>query len=565
MSSHILTAAEIETWAVELLEQFPLPNLLRGLEYQETGRVRAFDVFGETLTAHVRGTSGYLVEIDLATFPLGSACTCPSEAAGCKHMAAVILQWYAIAGSPRQLVESLRGRVQPRQSERVLGAMSGEVSRTPVTQAQTKTLPTAPVAPKAPNLESSLTVWDTYLRFQWQNVSTVMRAAPGFRENRTASAVWNQVLGVAREWPEPQRRLYQVFASAIGCLEIARTMVLNQGTPGDTMVQFYAKMDLQMLVDELDHSIRLFVRHGIVLDVEATDALVNMSRELLLFAGPFGVLLMKYQSLWGNLLHDVERIEREIAWLDRRSRESAAASEGWDPVVGTLARIHLLAQSERNHDALIEFISLYDGLLEERSPQVELCASVAIGVMGWNRAMELWPAVQKWVDALAPYVTRRELSAYFDQFCQWAILSAQASGQRDWLRGVLLDLRPRSMKFYINLLIEENRPESDREWAEYHMSRRSWPSELDREQARVLELRNPAALLPIYHLAICERIDEKNKESYRLAVRWLRKLDTLYKKQKRRDRFLLYVRMLAKRYARLRSLIGMFQKAGWLE
>lgn len=584
MSSHILTAAEIEALAAELLEQFPLAILMRGLEYQETGRVKAFDVFGERLTAHVRGTSGYLVEIDLATFPLGSVCTCPYEVPVCKHMAAVILQWYAIAGSPRQLVESIRGPIQARHDER-LGAIWANASRAPGTESGgatggsrgtktgvdarglpgSKTQPPVPVPPKAPGRESPFSAWDAYLRFQWQNVSTIMRSVPGFRENRTASAVWSQVDAICREWPEPQRRLYRVVSSLIACVEIARTMGMNERTPGDSMIQFYAKMDLQMLVDELDNAIRALVRLDTMLEPEATELLVGLSRELLLFAGRFGVLLIKYQSLWGNLLDDGERIEREIAWLDGRLRQSADAPEGFDPAVGTLARVHLLSQNDRSEDALVAFMSLYKGEIDAHSSQVELCPPFAMGVMSWNRDMEVWPAVQQWVDALAPYMPKREWSPYFDEFCQCAVASAQASGQWDWLRGVLKGLRPRSMKFYMGLLIEENKPESDREWAEHHMSRRSWPSELDRQEARVLELRNPAVLLPIYHLAICQKIEEKNKDSYHLAVRWLRKLDTLYKKQKRRDRFLLYVRMLAKRYSRLRTLIGMFQKAGWLD
>lgn len=53
-----------------------------------------------------------------------------------------------------------------------------------------------------------------------------------------------------------------------------------------------------------------------------------------------------------------------------------------------------------------------------------------------------------------------------------------------------------------------------------------------KEPLKDIEKEAPEAALPLYHLAATEAIEERNRKSYRRAVRYLKKLRTLYKRLK---------------------------------
>lgn len=60
--------------------------------------------------------------------------------------------------------------------------------------------------------------------------------------------------------------------------------------------------------------------------------------------------------------------------------------------------------------------------------------------------------------------------------------------------------------------------------------------------------------LPLYHLAAVEAIEERNRKSYRRAVRYLKKLRTLYKRLKRTDEWDAFIIHIANLHSRLRAL-----------
>ena len=60
-------------------------------------------------------------------------------------------------------------------------------------------------------------------------------------------------------------------------------------------------------------------------------------------------------------------------------------------------------------------------------------------------------------------------------------------------------------------------------------------------------------LLPILHQAVDGLIEQKNRVSYKQAVRLLKKLRTIYKKLKRVPEWEAFIDKLLKRYKRLRA------------
>jgi uncharacterized Zn finger protein len=68
-----------------------------------------------------------------------------------------------------------------------------------------------------------------------------------------------------------------------------------------------------------------------------------------------------------------------------------------------------------------------------------------------------------------------------------------------------------------------------------------------------LEKTDLRLVLPLYHQDAERYILEKNRQSYKQAVRLLKKLAGFYKKLKEQDRWQLYIGQLAERHSRLRA------------
>nr|MBS9408505.1 hypothetical protein [Streptococcus oralis] len=62
-----------------------------------------------------------------------------------------------------------------------------------------------------------------------------------------------------------------------------------------------------------------------------------------------------------------------------------------------------------------------------------------------------------------------------------------------------------------------------RTWAELQLLHGFEAIELLKEPLKDIEKEAPEAALPLYHLAATEAIEERNRKSYRRAVRYLKK------------------------------------------
>jgi uncharacterized Zn finger protein len=77
--------------------------------------------------------------------------------------------------------------------------------------------------------------------------------------------------------------------------------------------------------------------------------------------------------------------------------------------------------------------------------------------------------------------------------------------------------------------------------------------ELHPEELHLLEKEDLKLLLPLYHQAVERCILEKNRTSYKDAVKLLKKLKTYYKRLKQQQRWEQYIVRLAAQYTRLRA------------
>lgn len=92
-----------------------------------------------------------------------------------------------------------------------------------------------------------------------------------------------------------------------------------------------------------------------------------------------------------------------------------------------------------------------------------------------------------------------------------------------------------------------------RKWMELHLFLGFDWNALDSYRLKMIQKEAPSVLLPFYHRGVEEKINERNRKSYKEAVRLLKKLLGIYKKEKKLSYWDAYFPELANRTKRLRS------------
>ncbi|MNY43599.1 hypothetical protein D3C86_1785730 [compost metagenome] len=93
-----------------------------------------------------------------------------------------------------------------------------------------------------------------------------------------------------------------------------------------------------------------------------------------------------------------------------------------------------------------------------------------------------------------------------------------------------------------------------RDWMDYQLSSGKVPSDFRVSDLQPVEKHAPELLLPFYHQAAERFVLEKNRHSYKAAVKLLKRLAKLYKKMKREERWGEFLDAFTTRHSRLRAL-----------
>jgi len=92
-------------------------------------------------------------------------------------------------------------------------------------------------------------------------------------------------------------------------------------------------------------------------------------------------------------------------------------------------------------------------------------------------------------------------------------------------------------------------------WSELQMYLYSFlPEQIDKHDLQEVHKHDPESVLPLYHHMVIYYIELKGRSNYKLAVRYLKKLKTNYKKLKRNEEWNDYIQYIESQFIRLRAL-----------
>jgi hypothetical protein len=169
----------------------------------------------------------------------------------------------------------------------------------------------------------------------------------------------------------------------------------------------------------------------------------------------------------------------------------------------------------------------------------------------WTRAR---PYVEQFIDFSKTYITyyrTDQQSRHFSRAVISAILPyCKEMNQNDLYERALNYLLPYSYAAYDAFLFETG---DYLRWCElqaYIGVDLAW---IGKDRINVVAASSPETLVILYHQSIQQQIDLKNRQSYREAVRQLKKLRTLYKKLKRLPEWDEFFELLVDKTKRLRA------------
>jgi hypothetical protein len=499
MLSPTLSTERITHTSHELLQNVPAHILQRGFTYFERGYVRNVTVHEDLhLKSTVMGSDTYRVVIDLNHFK-NSSCTCP-YGSYCKHMAATVFEMYANYGDPMDLLQGNVGWINPISS-----------------------LNTPPLQESDSPQE-----WVAYFEWAFETYQPSHRSQLFPLIETTVQAM----IKASIHWNAGIRSIF-LLHTVLFCLSklehhLQQNRYVNHGERERTY---------HFLLDNLYHTLQ---KHTLSPARDNTH-LKNIKSALfdLTFASEYSVLdwLFIYRSIWWNLFNDSAWIEEERTRLQALYNDNPKIQPLRNTTMFALAHLDIMQHRDQHAWELLQPI------LQDEVQELLLYLPIFEKYEQGDRLLD-------WLRRLQPYMgalDRRDLH-FVLQF--WDKLSTRLPLEGEWME-VMKTCLPYSRPFYNEFLLKTRRY---RQWIDMQLSQGHGPSYIPKEYRKIIESEDMPSLLPVYHRAVEECIRQKNRASYKEAVRYLKKLRSYYRKLKQIGRFTIYIERLAEEYSRLRAL-----------
>ncbi|MBS4212669.1 SWIM zinc finger family protein [Neobacillus rhizophilus] len=346
---------------------------------------------------------------------------------------------------------------------------------------------------------------------------------------------------VEKEW----RLLYELVASVVS---FRKLLVLSEelGFEEHVVRKAYGHCFENLLEDSADFVERLVVQTMPFAFDEFIERLRDESHAVLTSAAGYDIeRVYMHRMLWTELFRKKEWRQEEAIRIGARLK---ALEESENPLPFSAAMIHLYFLLGNDDLAL----KLAGGVPDVRFvPYMVYWIDYFTGAKLWRRVE---PVIEMFLGRLKEYLDGLESYQSCSAFVRSVMRSiapyCSENGRLDLYERALLVSLPYSFADYEYLLFE--RGDYDR-WGELQAFVGLDFYDLPKDRVKVVEKERPEVLLGMLHQTAQKEIDQKNRGSYRAAVRHLKKLRTLYKKLKRVDDWEYFIEGLLERTKRLRA------------
>ncbi|UVI30683.1 SWIM zinc finger family protein [Paenibacillus spongiae] len=162
---------------------------------------------------------------------------------------------------------------------------------------------------------------------------------------------------------------------------------------------------------------------------------------------------------------------------------------------------------------------------------------------------EQWERLRDWLTAIGPLLRSGDELDEYGRY--WEMTTRHHPESEPDMWETLDRMSPYSRGIYADALLTYGKWE---QWIDYQLSTGSEPLEFRVSVLQPIEKEAPELLLPFYHQAVERYIAQKNRDSYKAAVKLLKRLAKLYKRMKQEARWEHFLSSFTGRHSRLRAL-----------
>jgi hypothetical protein len=497
----------------------------KGLMLYRQGMVHQLQIGQKEVTAVVQDVTPCKVRLDLQYLSL-SHCSCPGDGV-CRHLMAVFFAVHAKEASVTTWVEEWREPMREKKAFTDWGVQT----------AKDLIKANGPLKPDYGSWVHSFEVsFDTLLQTKKYTSPYVV--------TELFEIYWRRVQAsapVEQEW----KLLYELVGIVISFRKLAR-LSEEAGHNEEAVKRAY----LHLFDDMLDDAEQLIGKIGVQsLPFDFDDFVVSLkddARELLtVVSGLAYERFYLYRLLWTGLFRKKTWREEELGRIGTGLKE---LFDWQNPLPLMLARIHLNLLLGDDEQVLKNLNLIEDDVI---TPYMLQWINYLTGQKAWKR---VGPLIELFLVKLKAYL--EVLGGYHSctSFTRTAVKAVAPycveTGRTDLFERTLTSTLPYSFADYEYMLFE--RGQYDR-WGELQAFVGLNFNELPKERVKVVEKEMPEVLLGMLHQTVQVEIDQKNRSSYKQAVKHLKKLRTIYKKLKRSEDFQYYMETLLERTKRLRA------------
>ena len=252
-----------------------------------------------------------------------------------------------------------------------------------------------------------------------------------------------------------------------------------------------------------------------------------------------------YREIWSFLFttsswrkEELERVKRELPEQYLGTTERTSYS---------LAAIHLSLLENQDNQA----IELLHELKKEACPYIFYWLTLLSESDNRSRAIPfiefIIAHVQEFLEDLSDYYQRVDFVRTFTTLISSCCYKLKRT---DLLEKFYRATLPHSYWNYANFLFEQGQY---KKWVEMHIYSDISIDLISSESIKEVVSKEPELILPLYYHAVQEKVSLKNRPAYKQAVRYLKKMRTIYKKSKKEDVFERYILYVADSTKRLRA------------
>ncbi|AJY73594.1 SWIM zinc finger family protein [Paenibacillus beijingensis] len=529
----------------QLMDELPSVMIERGWNYFRKEKASGIRLAGDhTLEGIVRGSDLYAVTLDAQKFTR-SVCTCP-YGGYCKHMAAVFFAAYELEENGAQEAY-----------ERLMGLEFKPY----IDLRQTAAASDGPPQAMPPGLDAAPEEWERWMSERYGETWRQCR-----HSLHALQPVLSALKGSAKMWPKSSQRLHWMNAILFVLMQAEKAI-----TTVDAFSRYYQEMSFTRMAEPWIEHYETLIRE---LEPEAMNERERGWRdwtcELLHDQASSGAgQLFRWDYFYFTFADKLdedrrwrvrERKELERRLRNARGSEPADASPGNGaykedkrtaaptPVKedsGTIFALAALARldASEGNDA--------DAIANLRRVPFENASLLAFKYANIRTGENEWGKLEGWMEYLFGEMGEYRNSSLLQPFlllCRNADL--RQPDNPSW-QTYMIRLLPFAYGELADHWLDRGRYT---EWADLQLTMGIRPDELDNQDIRIVAKSAPAVLVPLYHHAVEEWISTRNRQGYRMAVKQLKKLEKLYKADKKSDRFEHYTARLARKYQRMRAL-----------